>query len=89
MSDDRKRRHCVINDRQGIRSLALDTNKGCMKIPVLRRLNWSVGSERFKESALCPILSPDPGRSPRARWNSTSLQQLADPELSLRPFQRH
>lgn len=88
MSDDRKRRHCVINDRQGIRSLAVDTNKGCMKIPVLRRLNWSVGLYvRAPSPDSGP--SPVPGPSPRARWNSTSLQQLADPELSLRPFQHH
>jgi hypothetical protein len=63
MFDDRKRRYCVIKSRQGIRSLAVDTNKGCMKIPVLRRLNWSVGGERL-EWALCP--SPESGPGPES-----------------------
>jgi hypothetical protein len=86
MFDDRKRRYCVIKSRQGIRSLAVDTNKGCMKIPVLRRLNWSVGGERL-EWALSP--SPEPGLGPESESKMEQHLTSADPELSLRPFQHH
>jgi hypothetical protein len=82
MFDDRKRRYCVIKYRQGIRSLAVDTNKGCMKIPVLRRLNWSVGGERLAW-ALCP--SPEPGLGPESGPESESKMEQHLTSAACRP----
>jgi hypothetical protein len=79
MFDDRKRRYCVIKSWQGIRSLAVDTNKGCMKIPVLTFRVGFMSEPRVRTRA----------RVREQDRNSTSLQQLADPALSLRPFQHH